>query len=136
MTLAVIPTLRRTGDFTSLRPRNLHYGEITRWFGVGQIARISVAFQKRDVEKLCSRLRQARRRTKCSPEPGRVGRPAIQMLIRPCVFELVDQGKWDTSQSIKALTQLVNRKLKRNVSEESVSRVVDGLYTETAQPRL
>jgi len=52
-------------------------------------------------------------------------------------FELVDQSKWSTSQSIKALTQLINRKLtlKRNVSDNSVGRALDGWYTETGERR-
>jgi len=131
-----IPTLRRTGDFTSLRPRNLNYADIAGWFGVSQISHIVVAFARRDVEKLCSRLRGARRRKAGSSATRRGrGRPAVHTLIRPCVLELMDRGKWNTSQSMKALTQLVSRKLMRNVSEDSVSRVLDGLHTETDERR-
>jgi hypothetical protein len=48
-----IPALRRTGDFTMLRPRNPEYGEISRWFGVDQIANVTLAFRESDVGKLC-----------------------------------------------------------------------------------
>ena len=73
-------------DFTTLRPRNRYYGEFTRWFGVDQIANVTLAFRERDIEKLCSRLRQARRRGERSLESTVVGRPSVQTLIRPCIL--------------------------------------------------
>jgi hypothetical protein len=129
-----IPFLRRTGDFTLLRPRNAHYAEITGWFGVHQIANITLAFRESDVGKLCSRLRQTRRR-KARSSGGKRGRPTIQALIRPCIVEAIDQGKWNTTGSMKALTLLVGRTIGTGVSEDSVTRALDKLYAETLDRR-
>jgi len=130
---SAIPHLRRTGGFTFLRPRNAHYQEITGWFGIHQIANITLAFRDNDVGKLCSRLRQARRpKERLSGEKR--GRPSIQASIRACIVELIDQGKWDATRSIKALTRLVGSKI-GTASEDSVTRAVDNLYAETSDRR-
>jgi hypothetical protein len=130
---SAIPQLRRIGNFTFLRPRNAHYQEITGWFGIHQIANITLAFRDNDVRKLCSRLRQARRRKERSSGEKR-GRPSVQASIRACIIELIDQGKWNPTRSVKALTRLVGSKI-GTASDDSVTRALDKLYAETSDRR-
>jgi hypothetical protein len=129
-----ITALRRTGDFTMLRPRNPEYGEISRWFGADQMANVTLAFRESDVGKLCSRLKQVRRRTARS-SGGKPGRPTIQALLRPHILEAMKQGKWNTMGSMKALTLLIGRAIGTGVSEDSVTRALDKLYADTSDRR-
>jgi hypothetical protein len=127
-----IPFLRRCGDFTFLRPRNEHYAQIVAWFGL-DLANITLAFRERDLEKLTPAIRRTRRRaSRPSPGPKKsAGRPKAVPEVKSCIREVIEQKKWIATESMKALTQQVNRKLPRGVSEDTVTRAFDKLYEET-----
>jgi hypothetical protein len=50
---------------------------------------------------------------------------------------VVDERKWDATMAMKALTREVNRagKWERLVSQDTVSRGIDGLYEQTSDRR-
>jgi hypothetical protein len=54
-------------------------------------------------------------------------------MILATVRELIESRKWSPLSGIKALTHLVNRngEWQQPVSEDTVTRVLDGLYEET-----
>jgi len=54
---------------------------------------------------------------------------------RTRINELIDSGKWHSTRSMKALTQLVNRALRSTVSEDTVTRALDQIYAETRDRR-
>ena len=131
-----IPAFRQVGSFTFLRPRNPHYGEVTDWFNVRQMPTVTLAFRQRDTGKLCINLRRRGRRTAGAPIKSRnVGRPALQPLVSSCIKNLVDARKWHATQSMKILTQLVNRAFHATVSEDTVTRALDQIYAETRDRR-
>jgi hypothetical protein len=131
-----IPGLRQVGSLTFLRPRNPHHSEVIGWFKVRQIPTVTLAFREGDVKKLCSNLRRRARRMAGAPIKSRnLGRPALQPVVRTRINELIDSGKWHSTRSMKALTQLVNRALRSTVSEDTVTRALDQIYAETRDRR-
>jgi hypothetical protein len=131
-----IPVLRRVGGFTFLRPRHRHHAEIAGWFGVRQLPGVALAFREREVERLCARLRRGVRRTLGSAKKkSKVGRPTRQPAIRSCISELVGAEKWHSAQSIKTLTHLVNKALKRTFSDDTMTRALDQIYADTGDRR-
>jgi hypothetical protein len=126
-----ILALRRGGDFTFLRPRNEHYAQVVAWFGL-DLANINLAFRESDLDKLVPTIRRMRRRAS-SPLGSKksAGRQKILPAIKLWIREMIEQRKWDSTQSMKALTQQVIRKSKKTVSEDTVARALDQLYEET-----
>jgi hypothetical protein len=135
-TILQIPALRRNGDFTYLRARNVAFEEVVRSFGPRPLANITLAFREADVVKLCAKLRSSRRRAaRRSDSTKNVGRPALGPLLRPAIISLIDGKKWSSSESIKQLTRLVSSKIGRKVSDDSITRELDKLYAKTGERR-
>jgi hypothetical protein len=131
-----ILALRRHGDFTFLRPSNVHYEQVVAWFG-RDLPNITLAFSERDLDKLIPTIRRARRRA-ARPSTGSkkgAGRPKAVPEVMSCIREVLEQKKWDPTESMKALTQQVNHRLPRGVSEDTVTRAFDELYEETHDRR-
>jgi hypothetical protein len=130
-----VPFLRspRGGDFTFSRPGTSAHAKLVAQFGP-DLGSISLAFSKRDVEKWARALLRRRRRKNVSTVgKRRPGRPSRQALVMPVIQKLVDDEKWNTAMSLKALAQQVNRciGLDRPYSEETVARAPDQLYEGT-----
>jgi hypothetical protein len=127
-----IPAVRRTGDFSYLRPGNEAFEEVARAFEC-RPATIALAFRERDIEKLCSKLRQRRRRTALrSSEAKKPGRPPLRRLVRPTIVELVDNNRWNTLGSLKGLVQAIKRKTGQSISQETAGRYLDNYSTKPA----
>jgi hypothetical protein len=133
-TILEIPALRRTGDFSYLRARNVAFEEVVRSFGPRPLANITLAFREANVAKLCKKLRGSRRRAvRRSDSTKNVGRPALGPVLRPVIIGLIDGKKWNSSESMKQLTRLVSSKVGRKVSDDSVIRELDKLHAETRE---
>jgi hypothetical protein len=127
-----IPHLRLTGDFSYLRQNNPAFKEFTSWFPSRTTAAITLGFRENDIEKLCSKLRQRRRRTVLRPgEQTKRGRPSLARLVRPAVVELIENNGWSTAHSLKALVRAVERRTGKWVSEETAGRCLDELFKES-----
>jgi hypothetical protein len=123
----------RGGDFTFSRSGTSAHTKLVAQFGPN-LGTVSLAFVKRDVEKWAQSLLRGRRRKSGSISGKRsTGRPSIQPLLVPVIQKLVDGEKWNTTMSLKALTQQVNRCVESDkaISEETVTRALDKLFEET-----
>jgi hypothetical protein len=134
-----VPFLRnpRGGDLSFLRPSNPAHHDFIKQFGPN-LADVSLAFQKFEVEKLARRLRQKRRQ---DVDGGKAatqrGRPSLQADVIVCIRQVVDSGKWVSPQSVKALTVEVNKigNFIRKVSAETVARALDRLRQDSQDRR-
>ena len=132
-----IPMLRspRGRGFAFLRPSNPIYHKMESWFG-RDLSGVVLAFEEKDVQKLARKLKR-RRRTETAAPSGKKprGRPSRQEMVSPIIRQLIEGKKWPPLSSMKALTQLVNRKIVDEVSEETVSRALDRLHQDTDDRR-
>ena len=130
-----IPALRKSGDFSYLRPRNSLYSQFAAYFGL-DFANVTLAFEKREIEKWCGTLRRTRRRaTSSDGAKNSKGRQSRQSEVAPIIQDLIATKRWSAAQSLKSLTQQVNRKLKRLVSEDTITRALDQLFEKTSDRR-
>lgn len=134
-----IPLLRsaRGGDFAFLRPgRGYVYNQLTCWFGT-DLSQVLVVFRQRDIYRLARMRVRARRRKASTAKTKDVGRPSLQIVVKPLIREVADKGRWSNEQSHKALTVQVNRLLPDSgrVSQATVTRALDDLYAETRDRR-
>jgi len=127
-----VPLLRALhgGDFTFLRPGNSFYESVISEFGL-RLGLVKLVFRKDQVEKV-ARLVQRRRRKNvasaaCTPS---IGRPSRRDQLCSCIRQMIEDGRWDTSISLKTLVQLVQRSLKwdKGLSEATIARALDWLY--------
>jgi len=135
-----IPVLRsaRGRDFAFLRHgRGNVYNQLTGWFGP-DLSQVLVVFRQRDIKRLARTRVRARRRRASTAKSKDVGRPSLQVVVKPLIREVVDKRRWSAEQSQKALTVQVNRLLpdRERVSQATVTRALDDLYTETRDRRL
>jgi len=131
-----IPTLRSSkyGSFSFLRHRNRHYPQIVAWFG-SDFGNITVVFRYQEIMRLArSLLRARRRRVACKRSRGR---PSAKADAKKIIRAIIDHGKWSATQSLKALTTIVNRKATwpKRISEDTVTRSLDELLSETGDRR-
>jgi hypothetical protein len=133
-----IPILRspRGGSLSFLRPSNPHFKTFTDWFG-RDLSNVSIVFREAEIQRLARRHLQARRRKRATLGKGRRGRPSRQVGVKKVIREVVDRQKWSSTESIKALTREVNRlgQWMDAVSDETVQRALESIYTETKDRR-
>jgi hypothetical protein len=139
-----IPLLRspRGGEFNYLRPREPHYRRLVEWFGC-DLSRVSVAFKTAEIAKLARTLLKARRRKSAwrrksaSGEPKAAGRPSRRTEVKPIIREIVEEGRWSPTQSIKSLAYAVNGRCTwiNDVSDDTVERGLAEIYRETGDRR-
>ena len=124
------PLLRRVGGFAYLRPSSRIHKQFVAWFG-SELSDVTLAFRQTDVDKSANRILRGRRRA-CVWTDGKAGRPSSYSSIAPIIESLINNKKWNTTQSIKKLTRLVHRDLKvlKVFSEDTIGRVLDRLYLE------
>jgi hypothetical protein len=136
--LTKIPVLRdpRGRGFTYLRPSNPAFSELAAYCG-GDLSNVIVVFPESEIQRLARKLMRARRASSRSQGRKRRGRPSRQEVVLSIVREIVEQGDFLPLNGLKALTHSVNRKgkLKPPVSDETVDRVLDGLYQQTKDRR-
>jgi len=134
-----IPVLRspRGGNLSFLRPRSLTFKLFADWFG-HDLRNVSIVFHETEIARLGRNQLRLRRRRQADVGKGRRGRPSRQVEIKATIREVIERKKWLPTQSIKALTQEVNRLGKRMdpVSDETVRRAVESIYVETNDRRL
>jgi hypothetical protein len=126
----------RGGDFTYSRPGTSAHDKLVAQFGPN-LGSICLAFSKRDVEKLARALLRRRRGRSVIVGKRPAGRPNRQALAMPVIQKLLDDEKWNSTMSLKALAQQVNRCVESDkpISEETVTRALDKLYEETGDRR-
>lgn len=134
-----IPLLRsaRGGDFAFLRPGRVYaHQQLTSWFGP-DLSQVLVVFRHRDIERLARTRMRARRRKASTAKTKDVGRPSLQLVVKPLIREVVAKRRWSTQRSQKALTVQVNRLRpdSERVSQATVTRALDDLYGETRDRR-
>jgi hypothetical protein len=133
-----IPLLRspRGGDLRFFRPRKLGYAEFARWFGP-DLSMVSVIFRDKEIGRLARSVLRLRRRKSQGPSAEGRGRPSLQIEIETVVRDIVLKRKWISSESLKKLTQLVNRHAQclKNVSEDTVGRTLRKIFIETGDRR-
>ena len=133
-----VPLLRspRGGSLSFLRPRNPHFTTFIEWFG-RDLSNVSIVFREAEILRLARNLLRARRRAQTAVGKGRTGRPSRQVQVKAKIREVVEGKKWSSTQSIKALTQEVNRlgKWIDPVSDDTVKRALESLYVETKDRR-
>jgi hypothetical protein len=126
-----VPLLRATrgGDFTFLRPGNPFHEVVVSQFG-SRLGLVSLIFPRRQVEALALLVRRRRRST---ARGG--GRPSRHELLRPVIRGLVEEGRWDPTTALKALTRLVERAQKwpKVPSEDTVTRVAPSKARRTGE---
>jgi hypothetical protein len=136
--LTKIPLLRnpRGRGFTYLRPSNPDFLELAAYCG-GDLSNVSVVFPESEIQRLARKLMRVRRTRSRLQGRKRRGRPSRQEVVLSTVREVVEQGDLLPLHGLKALTRSVNRKGKFNppVSDETVDRVLDGLYQQTKDRR-
>lgn len=130
-----IPLLRSTGGLSFSRPHLPISRQIRGWFG-SDFGNIALAFRAKDVEKLGRAVVRKRRSASQSAESKKSpGRPSSRKEVARIIRDIIDTGKWSTIKSLKRLTQLANRELKTQVSEDTVVRTLDQLFKETKDRR-
>jgi hypothetical protein len=124
-----IPQMRNpeVGSLTYLRPSNPHYQDFVAWFGQ-HLEEVTLAVRELELHRLARKLMRTRRKNR-STVPTRRGRPSTRNLVRPLIEGLIDAGTWNSTQSVKALTRLVNKQIQRPqpISEDTVARELDQL---------
>jgi hypothetical protein len=132
-----VPLLRnpRGGDFNFLRPSKPIHHRFVQWFG-RDLTQVTVVFRETDVAKLARTLLRARRRKVAACREKARGRPSQQAEVKRVIREVIDQRRWASTGSLKALTKEVNRRCSRpSVSEDTVIRALDRLHMETSDRR-
>ncbi|MBC7578007.1 MAG: hypothetical protein H7312_11700 [Tardiphaga sp.] len=134
-----VPFLRNSGggNLSFLRPSNPAHNEFVKQFG-SNLADVSLAFQRSEIEKLARRLRQERRQyAKSGEATTRRGRPSLLADVVVHIRKAVDEGKWIPPHSIKALTAEVNKvgNFKKKVSADTVGRALDQLHHDSKDRR-
>lgn len=138
-----IPLLRtlRVGSFNFLRPTNRNFRQFCEWFGrdlCRDLSSVALVFREPGINRLARTLLRTRRRRQETPPGAKPrGRPRLQQEVQKVIAEIIHQGKWQPSQSLKMLTVLVNRKgsWSKLVSEDTVGRALDALFVETKDRR-
>ena len=95
---------------------------------------IAFAFEEKDVTHFArSLVRLRRRKGAVRWVTTKAGGPALLPEAKALIQIIVADGKWKPTQSIKQLTQLVDRESKwaRPVSEDTIARALDQLFEET-----
>jgi hypothetical protein len=131
-----IPGLRnpRGADFNLLRPRNPLRKQFVEWFG-SDLSMIAIVFRETEINRLARTLLRARRRRVAAAAARKTGRPQRRVEVKAKIREVVDQGAWRPTKSIKALTREVNRRVDKPVSDDTVGRALDDLHRETGDRR-
>ena len=134
-----IPLLRAShvGNFNFLRPNNRNFRQFCDWFG-RDLSNVTLVFHEAEIKRLARNLLRTRRRRKVSPPGAKTrGRPRLQQEVQTVIAEIIQQGKWQPTESLKTLTGRVNRKgnWPKLVSEDTVGRALDTLYVETKDRR-
>jgi hypothetical protein len=131
-----IPGLRhpRGADFSLLRPRNPLRKQFVEWFGP-DLSVIAIMFRETEIDRLARTLLRARRRRVASSGASTAGRPQRQVEVKAIIREVVDQGARRPTESMKALTREVNRRVDKLVSDDTVRRALDDLHRETGDRR-
>jgi hypothetical protein len=133
-----IPILRspRGGDLYFLRPGSSLHTQFVSWFGP-DLCTIMVVFKEVEIRKLARTLLRARRRREALKVGKKVGRPSRRAEAEPVIREMIDQGHWSPTQSVKALTSLVNRRGSwiNPLSDDTVRLVLDELHKKTGDRR-
>jgi len=135
-----IPLLRtlRVANFNFLRPNNLNFRHVREWFDRADLSNVALVFHETEIKRLARTLLRTRRRKEVSPPGAKPrGRPRLQQVVQTVIAEIIQQGKWQPSQSLKTLTGLVNRKRSwpKLVSEDTVGRALDALFVESKDRR-
>jgi len=123
-----IPLLRRVESLHYLRSRHPRYKQFVGWFG-RDLADVDLAVRESEVHRAAKKAMRSRRDRKNT----RRGRPSLASDLLPVIRDVVNTGKWNTTQSLKRLTHLVNRQPKfgRRISQDTVTRGIDQLHNET-----
>jgi hypothetical protein len=134
-----VPALRspRGRGFTLLRPSNPAFHELNTAFG-GLFPTATLAFRVTEVQTLARGLMRARRTAqRANGQKKHRGRSSLIATVQPVIRDVVDRRKWDPTMTMKALTREVNRAGKRQqlVSQDTVTRALDGLYEQTGDRR-
>jgi hypothetical protein len=133
-----IPLLRspRGGSLNFLRPSNRNFKQFLEWFGP-DLGNVSIVFREDDISRLARILLRARRRKAPSESRKHSGRPSIQSEVKRVIHVAIDQRKWSSTQSLKALATCVNHlgKWMTPVSDDTVQRALDDLHSETGDRR-
>jgi hypothetical protein len=134
-----VPLLRspRGGDFNFLRPGKPIHFRFMQWFGCDlDLTQVTVIFRENDIDKLGRTLFRARRRKIAANGKGARGRPSQQAEVKSAIREVIEQGRWAPTDSLKALTSDVNRRRScPNVSDDTVDRALKNLHIETGDRR-
>jgi hypothetical protein len=132
-----IPVLRspRGGSLSFLRPRSPTFKLFADWFG--DLSNVSIVFHETEITRLARNQLRLRRRKEADVGKGRRGRPSRQVEIKATIREVIEREKWSPTQSLKALTQEMNRlgKWMDPVSDETVRRALESIYEETNDRR-
>jgi hypothetical protein len=135
-----IPGLRspRGRGFTLLRQSNPAYRDMASWFGP-LFHTATAAFRETEIEKLGRRLMRARRTVQRTNGPKKKarGRRSLIVPVQQVIRDVVGRRKWNPTMPMKALTSEVNRsrECQRVVSDETVTRALDGLHEQTGDRR-
>jgi hypothetical protein len=133
-----IPLLRspRGGDLRFFRPSKVGYAEFARWFGP-DLSMVSVIFRETEIILLGQSILRSRRQKSLKRPAERRGRPSRQIEVESVVRDIVQKSKWVSTESLKKLTQLVNRHAQclKNVSEDTVGRALRKIFIETGDRR-
>lgn len=133
-----IPGLRnpRGGDLSLLRPSNTNFEQFRALFG-RDLSKVSVIFREMEVTQLARACLQSRRRKTSSASGIKVGRPSRKNQVETTIRDLIEARKWAPTEPIKSLTYEVNTcgKWLNPVSEDTVTRVLDELYSKTKNRR-
>jgi hypothetical protein len=127
-----VPLLRnpRVLALHYLRPGDPLHTELTARFGAN-LGQIVLMVREKDIKRVIGNVLRRRR----EPASTKQGRPSFNGMVVPIIRDLVDKKKWSILQPLKLLTTLVNRKVPRLVSEDTVTRALDRLYEETKDPK-
>jgi hypothetical protein len=96
------------------------------------LSRLSLAFRPDEVEQYARRVLRTRRRRQRSD--GRLrGRPNKLDRVEAVILDIKQKKGWNPTESIKRMTQLINRKLspEEHVGETTVARALDRLYVKS-----
>ena len=133
-----IPALRsaRGSDLNFLRSTNPHHASFVKWFGPG-LTQVSVVFRAEDISKLPRKFLRKRRRRTASAGARNAGRPSLQAEVKGMIRNIVEERRWSSTQSLKALTRAVNDqgKWQHPVSDETVTRALDALHADSGDRR-
>ena len=102
-----IPLLRRVGSLHYLRSSHRLFNQFTSWFG-SNLAEVNFAVREAEVHALVRATLRSRR--KKLDGTRRRGRPSAISHSLPVIRKIIDADQWKPTQSVKALTQLVNKK--------------------------